>query len=188
MTIQTRPAEATRSEPIPGAPAIAARLAEIVAFLFKTIPAMLLRDPRRVMFIFPLIQRIQRLRDRFARLMDRLAAGRPPRPHRGTPRKAPPRDQLPRKRAWLLAALRHEGGLAHLWLNELLDRPDTRALLEAHPEAARILRPLCRMLGVEHPALPCPAPKPRAPKPIPAPEPPWRPTSLRHPGLRQKFA
>ena len=194
MTIQTRPAEATRAEPIPGAPAIAARLAEIIAHLVKIIPAILLRDPRRVMLIFPLIQRIQRLRDRFARLMDRIAAGRLFRPHRGAPRQAPPRDPLPRKRAWLLAALRHDGAMAGKWIGELLDRPDTRALLEAHPEAATILRPLCRMLDVETTALPCPAPSPKAPKapkapkPIPPPESPMRPPSQRHPGLRQKNA
>jgi hypothetical protein len=48
-------------------------------------------------------------------------------------------------------------------LRHLLADPEMTALIQAAPQAGRLLRPLCRNLGVELP--PCLQPPPRPPRP-----------------------
>jgi hypothetical protein len=65
----------------------------------------------------------------------------------GKPRAA---DVLPREFGWVRRALPETGQFAGV-LMYLLRDPETAALVEKAPEAGRILRPLCRLLGVETP-------------------------------------
>jgi hypothetical protein len=65
-----------------------------------------------------------------------------------------------------------DSGVAAEWVRTLLAEPEMAALLAAAPGPMwRTLRPLCRMLGVERPAMLAPPPRPATPKP-PKPKPP----------------
>ncbi len=81
---------------------------------------------------------------------------------------------LPRRFGWLVVAGKHDAVCYGGQLKHLLDEPDMAALLEASPQAKRILRPLLRALAVELPwtVTPPRAPRLRQPrKPRPKPEP-----------------
>ncbi|MFT2094945.1 hypothetical protein ACMS1Z_09715 [Acidiphilium multivorum] len=117
--------------------------------------------------------RLQRAIARFAR----LAAGAPPPRPRKTP--APPArarsaPDLPRRRGWLLAPV-PEATAAASQLRAFLAEPETRALIAAEPRLGRILRPLCRTLGILLPAPQSRARRPRAPGIPAAADPPTRP-------------
>ncbi|MBU6357563.1 MAG: hypothetical protein KJS79_12615 [Rhodospirillales bacterium] len=117
--------------------------------------------------------RLQRAIARFAR----LAAGAPPPRPRKTP--APPArarsaPDLPRRRGWLLAPV-PEATAAASQLRAFLAEPETRALIAAEPRLGRILRPLCRTLGILLPAPQSRARRPRAPITPAAADPPTRP-------------
>lgn len=58
--------------------------------------------------------------------------------------------KLPREFGWVRRALPETGQFAGV-LMYLLRDPETAALVEKAPEAGRILRPLCRLLGIEAP-------------------------------------
>jgi hypothetical protein len=132
-------------------PGVTARLAAIMAGLAALVARALLRHPAHVVHIVPLWGYLGRTARRFQRLMDRLAAGslrpRAPRPARRSA--ASPRSPrgFPVTRAWLLAALRHEAAAYGAQLTTLLEEPGSRALIAAVPQAARLLRPVCHMLG-----------------------------------------
>jgi hypothetical protein len=112
---------------------------------------------------------LRRTTMRFARLAERLRTGRlgTPRPRRRPatgPRPQSPRPKrLPRAAAWL-ARLVPEARCSAAQLQHLLEGPEMAALIAAAPQAGRLLRPLCRMLGVDHP----PLRRPRRPRPPPA--------------------
>ena len=57
--------------------------------------------------------------------------------------------RLPSGRGWLVRALGYEAAGYGSQLAALLAEPELQALLTTVPAAGRILRPLCRMLGVE---------------------------------------
>ncbi|MBS3024854.1 hypothetical protein [Acidiphilium multivorum] len=118
--------------------------------------------------------RLQRAIARFAR----LAAGAPPprpRPHAPRPARARSAPDLPRRRGWLLAPV-PEATAAASQLRAFLAEPETRALIAAEPRLGRILRPLCRTLGILLPEAPqsCPR-RTRAPGTPAAADPPTRP-------------
>ena len=80
----------------------------------------------------------------------------------------------PRKFGWLVLAGTHQAAGFGVQLQTVLATPDMTALLEASPQARRILRPLCRALAMELPwtVTPPRTPKPRKPRqPRPKPEP-----------------
>jgi hypothetical protein len=126
----------------------------------------------------------------FRRVAERIAAGRPfprrrgaiarpgtadtPGGAPGTPRK-PPADPLPRRQGWLGFYL-PEIVLHRGQLSQLLATPEMAALIEAAPvQMGRVLRPLCRMLGLKPPPAIAPPPRRRPvrqPRPRP-PEPRW---------------
>ena len=96
------------------------------------------------------------------------------------PRPAPtePNPRLPRGRAWLAAAAGYHTRGHASQLHHLIESPDFKTFLAEAPQAARLLRPLCHILGIApHLALP-PTPSsqhPRAPRirpSRPAPHPP----------------
>ena len=128
--------------------------------------------------------RIARRLSRLDRLVLQWHAGtvprpRPPRAARPTASNpAAPRPRIPDGHAMLIH-LAQRTAQYRVDLEIFLDRPDTRALLRAAPQAGRILRPLCRILAVDLPAYlrapPRPKPAPRPPARIPANHPPATP-------------
>jgi len=151
-------------------PVITARLAIILGNLAALVARALLRHPVHVVHIVPLWNYIGRTARRFTRTLDRLAAGtlraRTPCPNRKAATSAAPRKLrgYPTTHAWLRATLAHEANAYGSQLSDLLDQPETRALLAAAPQAARLLRPICRMLGIQPDAVRRP-PRPAAPRP-----------------------
>ena len=107
---------------------------------------------------------VRRTTTRFALLEARVARGEPPRvaPSRaGQPRTRPPRPvdppglppvRLQRGYAWLLRYVPLVGNFG-TQLQALLAEPEMAAFVAATPQAGRLLRPLCHMLGVRPPVL-----------------------------------
>jgi hypothetical protein len=143
------------------------------------------------------LHRIPWLLDRIDRLAQRWHAGTlpPPRPSRA-PRPAPPAaTPTPARQRDSSAHARQRDPSAHGWLarihhparqiagqvEHLLAQPDTRAFVAAAPQAGRLLRPLCRMLGATPPDWLKLPPRPKRPaKPRPARP---RPPALTDPSL-----
>jgi hypothetical protein len=121
--------------------------------------------------------RVNRTRHRLERLLARVAAGWLPRP--AAPRApAEPRDptvprrtrvcapalgRLPRARAWLVRVAGYHAAGSGSQLEHLLTDPAMAEFLAAVPSAARMLRPLCRTLGISPPVLGFPPPRPAKP-------------------------
>jgi len=113
--------------------------------------------------------RLARLAERFQALFARwqsntLPIARAPRP--GRVRRPDPRPtvRLPHGQGWVARRIPEAAPPASFLLS-LLQNPDTRTLVQAAPQAARLLRPLCRALGIPQPdwlALPH---RPRARRP-----------------------
>ena len=184
------------SPPLPApAPSLSQRLTLVVQALRAAIAAHAARDRAAVAVAWLVWPYLNRLAARFAALALRVQAGKLAVAARATrPRAAPetrhPRPPgLPQGFAWLA---RLAPGILPLrsQVCHLLGDPELAALLAVAPQAGRILRPLCRMLGIEagpgfppalfqrpdpsptpSPALAPPAPQARAAAP-PAPEPP----------------
>ena len=117
-----------------------------------------------------------RLKRTVARLT-RLAArqGKPARPRKPrkpsarAPRPKPPL-RLPEGRLWLIRLIQ-ETAFGASQLRHLLAQPETAVWIAETPQVGRILRPLCRMLGVDPPPS-IARPPPRQPAPAaPAPSP-----------------
>jgi hypothetical protein len=162
----------------PAAAQIAARFDALFAPLLLLIAARFrILGPVTV----PLWTRLNRARQRLARLLACLAAGPLPPPRAPatpraprTPRGSSPPVRLPAGRGWLLAVLRHEAAVFTGRLEALLADPEVQSVLAAAPQAARILRPIARSLGCAPGplALEAPrAPRVRKPRPRPAPKP-----------------
>jgi hypothetical protein len=139
-----------------------------------------------------IVDRLRRIKQRFATLAARVAAGRylprhpatPPRRRPGQP--PPPPDRLPRKFGWLLKLVPDAVGYRGQ-LENLLRDPDMAALLAAAPgPMGRPLRSLCRMLGFEPPPILAPPPsarprtRPPHPERPPAEKPPKKPEKPRY--------
>ncbi len=101
---------------------------------------------------------------------------RPSRPRTVQPQeereKVAPKRRLPARFGWVVEWLgHHAAGCAAQLRHMLTHDPDLVALLDAGPQAGRVLRPLCRMLGMEPGAdLPpslFPRRRERAPRPGP---------------------
>ena len=95
--------------------------------------------------------RIGRMRTRLARLIRLWRAGMLPKPRRSRAGEVRTRisstSVIPTAPAWLLVAVREAAPLG-AQLENLLSQAECAAFLAAVPQAGRILRPLCRMLGV----------------------------------------
>ena len=96
--------------------------------------------------------RIGRISTRLERLVALWRTGKLPKPRtwRGRVPGAAPRlvvSDLPRVSGWLLVAVR-EAAPFGARLEEMLSEAECAAFLAAVPQARRLLRPLCRMLGV----------------------------------------
>ena len=167
---------------------VAARLDSILGSLLLLIAA---QFRRLGLHTAPLWTRISRARQRlarlFTRLAERLAEGHLPRPH--TPRPGRPGGPkpvpLPQGYAWVVRIIGYHAAGYGSQLQFLLAEPAMQQAIAAAPSAARTLRPICRMLGIDlppslRPARPAavgdatappgepPNPPPRAPQPRPA--------------------
>ena len=103
-----------------------------------------------------------------------LPAPRAPSAPRKTP--APKKPYFPAGQAWLAKRTDHHVRGHASQLQHLLARPDMAEFLTAVPQAGRILRPLCHMLGIEPPAQIRPPPRsirmrPKRIRPTPNPVP-----------------
>ncbi len=156
------------------APSLALRLGTILVSLAALIAHRFLRNPRLLPLIVPLWTRLTRAKTRFERLMAHVAAGRRPRRARpsrkATPGGRPPAN-LPAGHAWLVRAIGNEAAAHACQLEHLLSDPAMAEAIATHPAAARLLRPLCRMLGVSltvgRPSGQPTTPEPAKPEPIP---------------------
>ncbi len=156
----------------PAPPAPADRFALLIAGLCRAVAA---RSAGRALagpLIVLIWGRLRRMAARFGRLAARLRAGKlsacptSRRPAASGPQPAP----LPRGFAWLIRLV-PEAAAGAAQLQHLLDDPAMAALIAAAPQAGRILRPLCRMLGVPPPPglRPAPPAPPAAPPSLVAP-------------------
>ena len=146
--------------------AAADRFAMIVEMLCRAVAARG-TDRSRTALIVLIWGRLRRMAVRFAAVAERVRSGTL-RALRVRPTRqlacAGARPILPRGFAWLVRLVPEKAAAAGSQLQYLLNDPEMVALLAAAPRLGRILRPLCRMLGVEAPALPAPAPlQPAAP-------------------------
>jgi len=146
----------------------------ILATLRALVAAHAAKDRARAPFLVLVWGAIGRAATRFERLYARWQAGTlaPPRPSRAgqprqrsaAPRPPPPHlPRLPTSQAWLLRHVQ-PAAVSGCQLQNLLATPELAEFLRAAPHAARILRPLCRMLGIT-PLPPPLQPPPRAPRP-----------------------
>ena len=167
-------------------PAAADRFALIIGGLSRAV-ATQHRVGLSGLLIIAIWSRLIRIANSFAALAARVRAGTLPAPrHRasrpassrpapsGSPPSHPGSPFLPRGFAWLIPLVPHEAAGFGSQLAHLLTDPEMTALVSAHPGMGRILRPLCRMLGVAtppalrpaRPALAAPSsPPPAAPPP-----------------------
>ncbi len=144
--------------------------AQIMASLQVAIGPFTLRNPRRAQVLSIAWYRIGRMVHRFRRLYDRWRAGTLPKPRKSRAGQAAkprtrPRAYFPTIYGWLgqdVPPARSFGSQ----LDYLMRTPDFEEFLAAVPQARRMLRPLCHMLGPPAPRLP-PPPRP-TPPPIPA--------------------
>ncbi len=147
-------------------PAASASLADRFALVLDGLCRVLAvrgsRDRAATALMLLLWSRLRRTVQRFVDLAGRYRAGtlRAPRPYSPAPgrRPPPPGPLLPRRFGWLVARV-PEAAIYGEYLRQMLADPEMASLLEAAPQASRLLRPLCRMLAVR----PIPALKREAP-------------------------
>ncbi len=159
----------------------AAHLAGIIDLLCRTVAAQIKGGRLAGPLIILIWSRLRRLGTRFAALDARVQAGTlratAAARRRAAPRAARPRPPpvLPRRFAWLIRLV-PESAAGASQLQYLLAGPEMAALVAAAPQAGRILRPLCHMLGLRPPAiLALPPPDRRAAPACPAGADPARP-------------
>ena len=138
------------------APELVRRLGWIVAGLAAVVARRFLKDPTFHDVIVPLCGWLNRTWRRFGRV--RVVPEAPGAHEVPKVVRAPVvrdaqvrvvRRRLPLRRAWLVRALGWEVAGYGSQLQALLAEPEMVALLTAAPGVGRLLRPLCRMLGVE---------------------------------------
>ena len=111
-------------------------------------------------------RQLRRMSRRFATILAQLRAGTLPplsdsAPHAAAADRpaAPPRPS--RRAGWVIHAISYFVWMRHYELQELLDDPETQALVADAPQLGSVLRSLCRMLKVKPPAW---LRRPRAPR------------------------
>ena len=129
-----------------------------------------------VLLLWP---RLNRLARRFAGLAARVAAGtaaprRPASPRPAAARPRPPYRRLPRRFAWLLPLVPEAAAASGRSCSTCWPTPEMAACSPPRRRPGRLLRPLCRMLGVRPPPAPAPAAAAAAPRPAAEPPPPPR--------------
>ena len=126
---------------------LARRFGLILAGLGALVARGFLRRPALVGLIVPLFGWLSRSVRRFGRAMARPVVARAADGGRARGDRAA-RLRLPAGRGWLVRVLGYEAVGYGSQLEALLAEPEMVAVLAAVPAVGRILRPLCRMLGV----------------------------------------
>jgi hypothetical protein len=155
-------------------PAPAVRFALLIEGLCRAVAARSAGGALGGALIILIWGRLRRMAARLSRLAARVHEFPPPAPasHRSG-RSGPPPARLPKSFGWLVRLVPQAAASA-AQLQHLLADPEFAALAAAAPQAGRILRPLCRMLGIRPPPGPLtPPPLTRRPRPR-APAPPRR--------------
>jgi len=133
----------------------AAHLAAIIDLLCRMVAARIAGGRLAGPLIVLICSRLRRMAARFAAHAARAGTPSPRRRNRGAakprPASAPKPPALPRRVAWLLRLV-PETAAGASQLQHLLAGPEMAALVAAAPHTGRVLRPLCRMLGVRPPA------------------------------------
>ena len=108
--------------------------------------------------------RIARVATRFQALFTRWQTNTLPTPRTrpAQSRQRAPKPYFPAGRAWLAGSTDHHVRGRASQLEHLLSHPDMPKFLAAAPQAGRILRPLCKMLGITMPATLLLSPRARA--------------------------
>jgi hypothetical protein len=151
---------------------LANRLSPAIDALCATIAHHAARHRALASLMLLVWSRLRRLLTRLDRLATRWQTGalRPTRP--GGKPGTTPHSRIPTGHAWLVRLVPPAAQFAPQ-VEALLHDPELASLLQAAPQAGRLLRPLCRMLGIDPPSslrLP-----PRPPRAKPAAEPPGEP-------------
>ena len=127
------------------------RVGLIVTSLLTLVDRSIARRPGDL----PLWKHIYRVARRFLRLIDRLAAGRWPQARRGPhtggrphPENLSRGSRFSTRGGWLALDLGAEAAALRVQLQAVLAEPLAKELFAQVPAAGRILRPICRMLGV----------------------------------------
>ena len=148
-----------------GAPELARRFAWIMAGLGALIARRFLKMPHLSRFTVQLWNYINRATRRFYRALTRkpgkIRAERT-RADRDTETRVRP-QALPRGRGWIVRELGWEAAAFMGALEVLLGEVEARAGLAGAPAAGRVLRPICRMLGVAEAVTPVVVRTARAP-------------------------
>ena len=123
----------------------------ILSDLQAAIAVVAARDRALTVLLVAVWARIGRMRTRLERLVALWRAGMLPKPRRSRAGETrvgvrKPSD-LPTVPGWLVEAVREAGSFGSQ-LDHLLSQAECVEFLAAVPQAGRILRPLCRMLGV----------------------------------------
>jgi len=116
-------------------------------------------EPLRLLLIKLIWRRLRRMRRRFATILAQFHAGTLPQAGstpipESAPRPAAPRRPSSPYRAfgWVIYAVSYFVWIRHYELEEMLEEPETEALVAGAPQLGRVLRPLCRMLAIKPPA------------------------------------
>ena len=145
------------------APDLAQRFALILAGLGALVARRFLRMPHLMRFTVLLYSRLSRMVKRFERALTRPARLRVARVRvrvrvrvraDRTEVARAPRLALPSGRGWIVRELGWEAAGFMAQLEALLAEAGSRAALARTPRARRILRPICRMLGMSVEAVP----------------------------------
>lgn len=134
------------------APELARRFAMIMAGLGALVARRFVAMPHLTGFTLLLWGRLNRSVQRFYRALTIPAKLHAPRARVERTRQV--RLRLPSGRGWIMRELGWEAAAYLLQLEALLADMATQAALAQAPRAARIMRPICRMLGVSAPLLP----------------------------------
>jgi len=130
------------------------RLGLILAALAAVVAARFVRMPALAGLTVAVWQRLTHVAPRVGRVMARGLVGRVRAPRvrasRAGQKRAPgaARLRLPGVRGWLVRVLGYEAVAYRLQLEALLATPEMAAAVETMPGIGRVLRPVCRMLGV----------------------------------------
>ena len=139
------------------APDLAQRFALILAGLGALVARRFLRMPHLMRFTVLLYSRLSRMVKRFEQALTRPARLRVARVRVRADRTEvarAPRLALPSGRGWIVRELGWEAAGFMAQLEALLAEAGSRAALARTPRARRILRPICRMLGMSVEAVP----------------------------------
>jgi len=149
-------------------PSLADRFTWLFDGLCKVIGVDAQRQRVEAALAWAIWHRVRLLGDRLIALAERVRAGRMRARIKKSPHPCPPPQErergrtaalegvrlptasLPREFGWVRRMLPETGQYAGL-LSYLLRDPETVALLEKAPQAGRVLRPLCHLLGVQPP-------------------------------------